>query len=104
MTFGAIVENLRWLGVDFGNLCDRARDRVFSRRAEHMKPGSADRADLRAIGEAALSGVMGALVDDAESGVQAGWIYIGLFGAKRRTFYDLSGTAAAWAPTLSASE
>ena len=63
LTFGAIVENLRWLGVDFGNLCDRARDRVFSRRAEHMKPGSTDRADLRAIGEAALRGVMGALVD-----------------------------------------
>ena len=47
----------------------------------------------------ALRGVMGALVDDAEAGVQARWIYIGMFGAKRRTFYDLSGTAAAWAPT-----
>ena len=99
LTFGAIGKSLMCLlGVDvLGNLCERARNRVFSRSAAHMKPGSADHADLRAIG--ALRGVMGALVDDAEAGVQARWIYIGMFGAKRRTFYDLSGTAAAWAPT-----
>lgn len=70
MTFSAIAESLRWLGVDvLGGLCERARDRVFQRSAEVMKSGSADRADLRAIGTAVLKGVMGALVEDPEVGV-----------------------------------
>ena len=53
LTFGAIGKSLMCLlGVDvLGNLCERARNRVFSRSAAHMKPGSADHADLRAIGE-----------------------------------------------------
>ena len=70
-SYGTIVKAVGWLGLDL--TCDlgkRALDRLFTRNVSQMPAHSSERADLRAIGVAALSGVMGALVADPEAGVQ----------------------------------
>ena len=65
-----MVNAVSWLGVDLtGDLGTRARNRTFTRDVAQMQPRSTDRADLRDIGIAVLTGVMGALVADPEAGV-----------------------------------